>query len=69
VLTVTLVGPDKVPSIVKIGDDTTVRDGSTSNYHLFRRTAKRNGLSVVPFTTRVEAAISDRRKQVIPRLV
>ena len=53
-LTVTLVGPDKVRSIVKISDDTTVRDVATSKYHLFWRTTKRNGLSVVPFTTRVE---------------
>ena len=46
-LTVTVVGPDKVPSIVKISDDTTVRDVATPKYHLFCRTTKGNGLSVV----------------------
>jgi hypothetical protein len=54
VLTVTLVGPDKVPSIVKISGGTTVRDVATPKYHLFWWTTKGNGLSVVPFTTRVE---------------
>ena len=52
-LTITLMGPDKVESIVKIGEDTTARDVATSKYHLFWRTVKRNGVKVVPFTTRV----------------
>jgi hypothetical protein len=54
VITVTVVGPDKVQSTVEIADDTTVRDVATSQYHLFWRTAKRNGVGVIPFTTRVE---------------
>jgi len=53
VITVTLVGPDKVRSTVKISEDTTVRDVATSKYHLFWRTTKKNGTNVVPFTTRV----------------
>ena len=52
-ITVTLVGPDKVRSTVKISEDTTVRDVATSKYHLFGRTTKKNGTNVVPFTTRV----------------
>ena len=52
-ITVTLVGPDKVGSTVKISEDTTVRDVATSKYHLFWRTTKKNGTNVVPFTTRV----------------
>jgi hypothetical protein len=54
VITVTVVGPDKVQSTVKISEDTTVRDVATSQYHLFWRTTKRNGVGVIPFTTRVE---------------
>jgi hypothetical protein len=53
VITVTLMGPDKERSIVKISENTTVRDVATSKYHLFWRTVKRDGLGVVPFTTRV----------------
>ena len=52
-LTMTLMGPDKVESIVKIGEDTTARDVATSKYHLFWRTTKRNGIRVIPFTTTV----------------
>lgn len=52
-ITVTLVGPDKVRSIVKIREETTVRDVATSNYNLFWRTTKRNGVSIVLFATRV----------------
>ena len=52
-VTVTLTGPDKVRSIVQISEETTVRDVATIKYHLFRRTTKRNGISVVPFTTEV----------------
>ncbi len=52
-ITVTLIGPDKVQSVVHISDESTVRDVVTSKYHLFRRTTKRNGISVVPFTTEV----------------
>jgi hypothetical protein len=53
VITVTLVGPDKARSVVKITEDTTVRDVATSKYHLFWRITKKNGTGVVPFTTRV----------------
>ena len=51
--TITLIGPDKVQSKVEISNDTTVRDVATSKYSLFRRTTKRNGISVIPFTTAV----------------
>jgi len=53
VITVTLMGPDKALSVVTISEETTVRDVATSKYHLFWRVTKRNGLSVVPFTTTV----------------
>jgi len=53
VITVTLVGPDKVHSTVEIADDTTVRDVATSQYHLFWRTTKKNGIGVIAFTTKV----------------
>jgi hypothetical protein len=46
-------GPDKALSVVTISEETTVRDVATSKYHLFWRVTKRNGLSVVPFTTTV----------------
>jgi hypothetical protein len=52
-ISVTLIGPDKIQSIVHMSDETTVRDVVTSKYHLFRRTTKRNGISVVPFTVEV----------------
>jgi hypothetical protein len=52
-ISVTLIGPDKARSIVEISAETTVRDVATSNYHLFRRSTKRNGISVIPFTTEV----------------
>jgi hypothetical protein len=52
-ISVTLIGPDKVRSIVHVSEETTVRDVVTSKYHLFRRTTKRNGISVVPFTAEV----------------
>jgi hypothetical protein len=52
-MNVILISPDNVRSIVKISEDTTVRDVATLKYHLFGRTTKRNGISVVPFTTRV----------------
>ena len=52
-ITVTLLGPDKVQSTVERSKDTTVRDVATFKYHLFGRTTKRNGISVVPFTTRI----------------
>ena len=52
-ISVTLIGPDKVQSLVHISEETTVRDVATSKYHLFRRTTKRNGATVVPFTTEV----------------
>jgi hypothetical protein len=53
VITVTLIGPDNVQSVVRISADTTVRDVATCKYHLFWRTTKRNGTTVVPFTTGV----------------
>jgi hypothetical protein len=52
-ISVTLTGPDKVRSIVQISEETTVRDVATSKCHLFRRTTKRNGITVDPFTTEV----------------
>jgi len=52
-VSVTLIGPDKVRSIVQINEETTVRDVATSRCHLFRRTTKRNGITVDPFTTEV----------------
>ena len=52
-INVTLIGPDKVRAIVQTSEETTVRDVATSKYHLFWRTAKRNGISVVPFTKEV----------------
>jgi hypothetical protein len=56
VISVTLIGPDKVQSIVPISEETTVRDVATSKYHLYARTTKRNRVSVVPFTTGRRAA-------------
>jgi hypothetical protein len=53
VITITLIGPDKVQSSVEISKAATVRDVATSKYHLFWRTTKRNEINVVPFTTRV----------------
>ena len=52
-ITVTLLGPDNVQSSVETSKGTTVRDVATSKYHLIRRTTKRNGISVIPFTTTV----------------
>jgi len=52
-VSVTLIGPDKIRSIVQINEETTVRDVATSKCHLFRRTTKRNGITVDPFTTEV----------------
>jgi phosphatidylserine decarboxylase len=52
-MSVTLIGPDKVRSIVQVSEETTVRDVATSKYHLFRRTAQRNGVTIDPFTTEV----------------
>jgi hypothetical protein len=53
VITVILLGPDKMQSSVEISEGTTVRDVATSKYHLFWRTTKRNGIRVIPFTTTV----------------
>jgi hypothetical protein len=53
VITVTVVGPDKVQSTVEIAHDATVRDVATSQYHLFWRATKKNGIGVIPFTTKV----------------
>ena len=52
-ITVTLIGPDNVWSLVSISNDTTVRDVVTSKYDLFWQTTKRNGTIVDPFTTKV----------------
>jgi len=52
-ISVTLTGPDKLTSVVQISPETTVRDVATSKYHLFRRTTRRNGINVIPFTTEV----------------
>ena len=53
-ISVTLTGPDKVQSVVRtISPETTVRDVATTRYDLFGRTTKRNGITVVPFTTEV----------------
>jgi len=54
VITVTVLGPDKAQSAVEITEGTTVRDVATSQYHLFWRRTKRNGVGVIPFSTRVE---------------
>jgi hypothetical protein len=53
VITVTLIGPDNMRSMVSIGSDATVRDVATSKYDLFWQTTKRNGTIVDPFTTSV----------------
>ena len=53
-ITVTLIGPDQVRSIVTISQDATVRDIATSEYHLFWRMVRRDGITV-PFT----ASVSD----------
>src|SRR5260221_3774838 len=45
--------PDEARSIVKMSEDTTVRNVGTSNYDLFWRTVKRNGISFAPFATRI----------------
>jgi hypothetical protein len=52
-ISVTLTGPDKVQSVVRISPETTVRDVATTRYDLFGLTTKRNGITVVPFTTEV----------------
>jgi hypothetical protein len=53
VITVTLIGPDKVRSTVSLSNDPTVRDVVTSEYDLFWQTTRRNGTIVDPFTTKV----------------
>ena len=53
-ITVTLIGPDQVWSIVTISQDATVRDIATSEHHLFWRMVRRDG-TTVPFT----ASVSD----------
>lgn len=52
-ITVILMGPDNVRSSVEKSEDTTVRDIGTSGYDLFWQTAKRNGVSVIPFLAKV----------------
>ena len=52
-ITVTLIGPDNVRSLVSLSNDPTVRDVTTSRYDLFWHTTKRNGTIVDPFTTKV----------------
>ena len=53
VITVTLIGPDKVRSTVSLNSYPTVRDVATSKYDLFWQATKRNGTIVDPFTTKV----------------
>jgi hypothetical protein len=53
VITVTLIGPNKVRSTVKMSEETTIRDVATSKYHLLWRTVNRKGISRVPFTSGV----------------
>jgi hypothetical protein len=53
VITITLIGPDKVRSTVSISNDPTVRDVVTSKYDLFWQTTRRNGTIVDSFTTKV----------------
>jgi hypothetical protein len=53
VITVTLIGPDKVRSTVSLSNDPTVRDVATSKYDLFWQITRRNGTIVDPFTTKV----------------
>ena len=52
-ITVTLIGPDNLRSLVNISNDPTVRDVATSKYDLFWQTTRRNGTIVDPFTTKV----------------
>ena len=52
-ITVTLIGPGNVRSLVSISNDPTVRDVATSKYDLFWQTTKSNGTIVDPFTTKV----------------
>lgn len=52
-ITVTLVGPDNIKSVVSIRGDATVRDVVTTKYDLFGCLVKRNGTYVSPFTTPV----------------
>jgi hypothetical protein len=52
-ISVSLTGPDKVRSIVRISEKATVRDVVTSKYPMFRRATNRNGVMVDPFTTQV----------------
>ena len=53
VITVTLIGPDNVRSMVTLSNNPTVRDVVTSKYDLFWQTTRRNGAIVDPFTTKV----------------
>jgi hypothetical protein len=53
VITVTLIGPDNVRSLVSISNDPTVRDVVTSKYDLFGQITRRNGTIIDPFTTKV----------------
>ena len=53
VITVTLIGPDNVRSMVSISNDPTVHDVVTSKYDLFGQITKRNGTIVDPFTAKV----------------
>ena len=52
-ITVTLIGPDKVRSTVSLSNDPTVRDVVTIKYDLFWQISRRNGTIVDPFTTKV----------------
>ena len=46
---VLLIGADNVWSAVEISENATVRDVATDKYHLFWRTTKKNGTSVLPY--------------------
>jgi len=51
-ITLTLVDPDQVRSVVTMSGDATVRDVATSRCDLFWRTIKKNG-TTVPFSASV----------------
>ena len=52
-ITVTLIGPDNLQSLVTITGNATVRDVVTAKYDLFSCVVKKNGECVSPFTTQV----------------
>ena len=52
-ITVTLLGPDNIKSVVSLSGDPTVRDVVTTKYDLFGCLVMRNGIYVSPVTTPV----------------